>query len=309
LNKVLASRPHGSRRCQAVFSVTTTVWGWSGTLRPVHGRRFAGGISRRDPSSHTHQRVPREPRGMLRHPPALSIVVHHGHFMDTRESAYAFPGDTSEQATVNRTHDPAACLASRQDDAASSPRTPSKRTTRCSRSGCADRPVPQVPVRTHLRRPVVACADHPGIGHALRESDGPSPDWPSHPGGSPPRLSSPPAAARKLAPKSGRYLSWLSSVRNCVWVRDRRPLRTDICIAYPPFRLTSRKSSREFGCALHCTAEREWTVRTALLTLTLALPLPRLRSRRARRLREDSTSQGGMLGLSGPLREAPHARG
>lgn len=129
------------------------------------------------------------------------------------------------------------------------------------------------------------------------------------PSGFPPRLFSPPAAARKLAPKSGRYLSWLSSVRNCVWVRDRRPLRTDICIAYPPFRLTSRKSSREFGCALHCTAEREWTVRTALLTLTLALPLPRLRSRRARRLREDSTSQGGMLGLSGPLREAPHARG
>ena len=42
------------------------------------------GIRRRAPS---HHRVSREPRRMLRHLPALSIVVHHGHFVDTREGA------------------------------------------------------------------------------------------------------------------------------------------------------------------------------------------------------------------------------
>ena len=62
------------------------------------------GIRRRAPS---HRRVSREPRRMLRYLPALSIVVPHGHFVDTREKVPRFHAPRSERAIPNRM--PAPC--------------------------------------------------------------------------------------------------------------------------------------------------------------------------------------------------------
>jgi hypothetical protein len=49
------------------------------------------------------ERLPREPWRMLRYLPALSIVVHHGHFMDTREKTPRFQASADERAIHHRT--------------------------------------------------------------------------------------------------------------------------------------------------------------------------------------------------------------
>ena len=120
----------------------------------------------------------REPRRMLRHLPALSVAVHHGHFMDTHEKPPRSRASADERAIRHRAHYAAACLASRQEDAASPPNNATEAALRAD-GRLRTTPSHRFPAERVSAEPWWRARTIRGLGTDWRERDGTYPDLPS----------------------------------------------------------------------------------------------------------------------------------